>query len=40
MAADNIVTPIGNRTDDPEVRSERAVQAASTNAGGSHEWNR
>ena len=23
MAADNTVTPIGNRTDDPELRSKR-----------------
>ena len=23
MAADNTVTPIGNRTDDPELRSEQ-----------------
>ncbi len=40
MAADNTVTPAGNRTDDPELRSVRVSQAAFTNTGGSHEWNR
>ena len=40
MATDNTVTPIGNRTDDPELRSARVSQAAFTNNGGSYEWNR
>ena len=40
MAADNTVTPIGNLTDDPELRSERVSPVAFTNTGGSHEWNR
>ena len=40
MAADNTVTPTGNLTDDPELGSARVRQAAFTNTGGSHEWNR